>query len=165
MDLYLVRHAIAEARDPARWPDDSVRPLTEDGISLFRKAARGLVRAGAEVEVAFTSPYVRAWQTAEILTHEAGWPQARKERALEPGTSPSVAIELVRSHREPSVALVGHQPDLSELASLLLTGGREARLELKKGGVIWLRFEGDPAPGTAFLRGSLSPKVLRRLGS
>jgi phosphohistidine phosphatase len=164
MDLYLVRHAIAEARDPARWPDDSLRPLTEDGISLFRKAARGLVRAGAEIEVAFTSPYVRARQTAEILT-QAGWPRAREDRALEPESPLPATIELVRAHRGSSVALVGHQPDLSELASLLLTGGRDARLELKKGGVIWLRFEADPAPGTALLRGSLSPRILRQLGS
>jgi phosphohistidine phosphatase SixA len=59
---------------------------------------------------------------------------------------------------------VGHQPDLSELASLLLTGDLGARIELKKGAVLWLRVEGDPAPGTVLLRGSLSPKILRQLG-
>jgi phosphohistidine phosphatase len=165
VDLYLVRHAIAEVRDPDRWPDDSARPLSQEGIELFRKAARGLVRAGAEVEVAFTSPYVRAWQTAEILTEEADWPRAREDQALEPASPPDAAIELARSHRESSVALIGHEPDLSELASLLLTGDRGARLELKKGGVIWLRFQGDPSPGAALLRGSLSPRILRQLGS
>jgi len=43
-DLYLVRHAFAAHADPARWPDDAVRPLTEEGIDRFRAAARGLGR-------------------------------------------------------------------------------------------------------------------------
>lgn len=165
MDLFLVRHAIAEPRDPARWPDDSERPLTEDGSTLFRKAACGLARAGIGVEVALTSPYVRARQTAEILTQEAGWPRGHEEQALEPENPLAAAIELIRAQSGSSVGLVGHEPDLSELAALLLTGGPNARLELKKGGVIWLCFEGDPVPGSALLRGSLSPRILRRLGS
>src|SRR4030095_6138514 len=46
VDLYLVRHAIAEPRDSERWPDDASRPLTENGVKLFRAAARGLRSLG-----------------------------------------------------------------------------------------------------------------------
>jgi phosphohistidine phosphatase len=164
VDLYLIRHAIAEPRDSARWPDDSARPLSEDGITLFRTAARGLRRLGVNPDALVTSPYVRAWQTAEILAQEAGWPRPSESHALEPPRSPAAAVELIQSRDVQSVALVGHQPHLSELASLLLTRNLDVELELKKGGLIWLRFAGRPTPGSALLRVSLSPKILRQLG-
>ena len=77
VDLYLVRHAIAEPRNPARWPDDSLRPLSPEGVELFRLAARGLERIGVEVEAVLASSYARAWRTAEILAEEAGLAAAR----------------------------------------------------------------------------------------
>jgi phosphohistidine phosphatase len=66
--LYLVRHAVAHKRAPERWPDDGKRPLTPGGEEEFRGAARGLAEIIPEVEVLLSSPYERAWQTAEILT-------------------------------------------------------------------------------------------------
>lgn len=164
MDLYLVRHAIAEPRDPERWPDDSRRPLSPRGIELFRQAARGLRRVGVDVDGVLSSSYVRAWQTAEILVEEAGWPPPEECAELEPSGDPSATVALLKARRESAPALVGHQPHLSQLASLLVTGRDVSRLELKKGGVIWLRVEGPPAPGAGFLRGSVSPKILRQLG-
>src|SRR6266436_1539159 len=65
-ELYLIRHALAADRGDA-WPDDSKRPLTDEGMSRMRKAARGLARLGVSVEVVLTSPLVRARQTAEIV--------------------------------------------------------------------------------------------------
>src|SRR5512138_1330454 len=65
-ELYLVRHAIAEERGDA-WPDDTKRPLTADGASRMRKAARGLSRMDVTLDVILSSPLVRARQTAEIL--------------------------------------------------------------------------------------------------
>jgi phosphohistidine phosphatase len=165
VDLYLVRHAIAEPRDAERWPDDSQRPLSEDGIELFRTAARGLRRIGVEVDAVLASPYVRAWQTAELLAEEAGWPAPEESAELRPFSALSEGVTLLQGRPESSLALVGHQPHLSELASVLLTGSDTSRLELKKGGVIWLRFQGEPEAGTGLLRGSVSPKILRQLGS
>ena len=74
MELYLVRHAIAEERDPRRWPDDAQRPLSERGRARFARAAAGLRTLGVEVDLLLSSPYARAWATAEILSEEAGWP-------------------------------------------------------------------------------------------
>src|SRR5436309_4247704 len=65
-ELYLVRHGVAEQRGEA-WPDDSKRPLTEQGISRLRKSARGLARIGVGFDVILTSPLVRARQTAEVV--------------------------------------------------------------------------------------------------
>src|SRR5436309_9518738 len=68
-ELYLIRHGLAEERGDA-WPDDSKRPLTEEGMSRLRKQARGLARLGVTIDVMLTSPLVRARQTAEIIAAE-----------------------------------------------------------------------------------------------
>jgi phosphohistidine phosphatase len=164
MDLFLVRHAIAESRDPRRWPDDSLRPLTPDGVERFRRAVQGLIRLVPSVEFVLSSPYVRAWSTAELLHETGGWPSPEACEALAAEESPQTAVAAVLEHEAASVAVVGHEPYLSSLASLLLAGSEDAaRIELKKGGVLFLSREGVVAPGTALLRWSLSPKILRAL--
>ncbi len=164
-DLFLVRHAVAEPRDSERWPDDSLRPLTPDGVERFRAVARGLRRIGVEVDAVLASPYERAWATAEILHEEAAWPAPDECPALEPQQLLSTVVDAMRARVGSTLALVGHQPQLSELAALLLTGGeRSMRLELKKGGVLCLRFADDSRSGTAALQWSVSPKFLRSLG-
>jgi phosphohistidine phosphatase len=165
MDVYIVRHAIAERRDPARWPDDEKRPLTPEGVARFRNAARGLRRIVPQVDVVLTSPYTRAWQTAEILRDEAAWPPPAQCPALEAVNPPNAALDVLQSHSErSSVAVVGHEPYLSSLASLLISGDERAlRLELKKGAVALLAFAAEPAPGAALLRWSVTPKILREL--
>jgi phosphohistidine phosphatase len=162
MDVYLVRHAIAAERDDAEWPDDSKRPLTEDGSARFERAARGLARIVPGVEVVFSSPYVRAWETAEILAEQAGWPAPVPALELEAERAPDDAVALLRRHAGiESIALVGHEPHLSLLASLLLVGhGSKVEIELKKGGVVALtRWTEDEA----FLRWVATPKLLRAL--
>ena len=161
MDLYLVRHAIAEPRDPERWPDDSDRPLTPAGIERFRAAARGLRRLGIEVDAVLASGYVRAWDTAQLLNAEAGWPEPEECAELEPSTPRAACLDALRQRQEFSLALVGHQPLLSELAVLLLAGDESPmRLELKKGGALCLRFPAGPVATAAALRWSASPKIL-----
>ena len=65
-ELYLVRHGLAEERGEA-WPDDTKRPLTEEGMSRLRRAAHALARLELPADVVLTSPLVRTRQTAEIL--------------------------------------------------------------------------------------------------
>jgi phosphohistidine phosphatase len=164
MDLYLVRHAIADSRDPHRWPDDAKRPLTEKGIARFRSAARGLHRIVPEVDVVFSSPYARAWETAEILHDEAGWPEPERCPVLEPIRLPAGALGVLQSANAPSAALVGHEPHLSRLASLLLSETEYGvRIDLKKGALARLDCVNGPRPGGALLRWSVSPRILRSL--
>ncbi|HUR33384.1 MAG TPA: histidine phosphatase family protein, partial [Vicinamibacterales bacterium] len=66
VELYLIRHAVAEERGD-RWPDDAKRPLSDDGVTRMRKAAKGLVRLGLRLDVVLASPLVRTRQTAEIV--------------------------------------------------------------------------------------------------
>ena len=167
MDLLLVRHAIAAERDPVAWPDDSLRPLTEEGERRFRPAARGLHRVVPTVELVLASPYARAWRTAELLHDEAGWPSPEACDALAAAQSPAAGLEAVRARAPVTpVALVGHEPYLSSLAALLLVGDQAAlHLELKKGGALLLAVNGAPAPGRAALRWHATPRILRALAS
>jgi phosphohistidine phosphatase len=105
---------------------------------------------------------VRAWRTAELLHGEAGWPRPQRCGELEAERDPREAAAVVRDH-EPrgAVAVVGHEPHLSRLISLLLARDPDAvRAELKKGGAAALVVEA----GGAALRWSIPPRVLRALG-
>jgi phosphohistidine phosphatase len=161
--LYLIRHAVAYKRDPDRWPDDSKRPLTPEGEEEFRGAARGLGRIVPEVDVLLSSPYERAWRTAEILDEEAGWPAPEEFPALEPDIPPEKVVVALQSYADKeSIALSGHRPGLHELAVYLLTGHPEgADMKIKKGGVVCIEFDDAPNVGAGKLRWLFTPKVLR----
>jgi phosphohistidine phosphatase len=165
MELYLVRHAIAFERDSARWPDDGKRPLTPEGEARFRLAARGLKRIVPTVDIVLSSPFVRAWRTAELLADEARWPDPDPVKAFEAGQRVTRAVTALRGHADrPSVAVVGHEPNLSELAGHLLAGADDdLALEVKKGGVMCLGLDGAVRAGSAWLRWSVSPKILRAM--
>ena len=165
MDVYLVRHAVAEKRDATRWPDDSTRPLTAKGAKQFARAARGLRELVPTVELVLSSPYRRAWQTAQILHEEADWPAPEPCEALGASCPAEAALDVLRKQSSRgSVALVGHDPHLPVLAALLLAGhGTTAQIELEKGGVICLAFRGPPTPGDALLRWGVSPRILGAL--
>lgn len=165
MDLFLVRHAVAWPHDPDRWPDDSLRPLTPEGIERFRRAARGLRRVVRSVDLVLASPFPRAWHTAELLSEVARWPTPTRSEALEAGRDPVETLNGIRPHLEAgTLALVGHEPNLSQVASTLLTGrSTEVRLDLRKGGALCLRLEGSPPAEETTLRWLLTPKVLRSL--
>jgi phosphohistidine phosphatase len=161
--LYLVRHAVAHKRDEERWPDDSERPLTPEGEEDFVGAARGLARIVPEVDILLSSPYERAWRTAEILTQQAGWPAPQEFPALEPDVAPEKAVLALQTYTDDrSVALVGHRPCLHEMAVYLLTGDAGgADMKIKKGGVACIEFDDTPEAGAGTLRWLFTPKVLR----
>jgi phosphohistidine phosphatase len=162
MEILIVRHAIAGERDARQWPDDRGRPLTPEGVARFRKVARHLGRVVARVDTVWASPLARAWQTAEILQREAGWPAPQELAALEPDAQPAGVVRFLAGRRGPSrVALVGHEPGLSELLSLLLAGGTGAvRLELKKGGAALVRATDGVRAGAAELLWLLPPRAV-----
>src|SRR5512140_405744 len=71
MMLYIVRHAIAEERDPnSSEEQDSQRPLTEAGRKKFRQIAGALASLGTQIDLILSSPYLRAADTAKILRKE-----------------------------------------------------------------------------------------------
>ena len=163
MYLYLVRHAVAHKRDQGRWPDDSRRPLTPEGEDEFVGAARGLAHIVPEVEVLLSSPYERAWRTAEILAEQAGWPAPGTLPALEPDIPPEKVVLALETYAgKQAIALAGHRPGLHELAVYLLTGDAGgADMKIKKGGVVCIEFDDAPKAGAGKLRWLFTPKVLQ----
>ena len=160
--LYLVRHGIAEDRGEA-WPDDAKRPLTGNGASRLRKSARGLARLGVSLDVVLTSPLVRARQTSDIVASAFDpRPPVVVVDALAPGgTFPSLLSEIEKQSRRPSMALVGHEPDLGEIAAQL--AGLRHRLEFKKGAVCRIDVEILPPAGPGDMRWLLTPKIMRTI--
>jgi phosphohistidine phosphatase len=162
MDLYLVRHANAGVADPSQWPDDRDRPLTPKGTKRFKKVARELGELVSSVDVVLSSRFVRAWQTAQVLSTEAGWPEPLACEALESGRSPAEVLQALQAHTSAAaVALVGHEPNMHELVSYLLTADTtHAQVEFKKGGAARVSLDESLRPGSARLVWLLAPKVL-----
>ena len=162
MDLYVVRHAIAEERREGL--ADADRDLTEEGEARFACCVRGLDALGVRVERVLTSPWKRAARTAALLAPIADVVPEREEGLCDaPGLPLLLAIERAAAG---AVAVVGHEPWLSELVSWLVTGEAtdgDARFRMKKGGVAHRR--GNPAPGEMQLRALLPPKVLAALAA
>jgi phosphohistidine phosphatase len=162
LELYLVRHGIAEDRGED-WPDDSKRPLTSSGIAKLRKQARGLVELGVTLDQIVTSPLVRTRQTADVLAEVLkSKPPVATSDALAPAGTPAAVIQEIGRHaRKGRIALVGHEPNLGELAAQLI--GAKAPLEFKKGGICRIDFEALPPKGIGALRWFVTPKMLRML--
>ena len=161
-ELYLIRHAIAADRG-SEWPDDTKRPLTERGMNRFKDAVKGLRRLDVAVDEIFTSPLVRARQTAEILAAGLdGKPPIKVLDALAPGqTSASVMTQLARVAKRRRIALVGHEPELGELAAHLIGAGRA--LSFKKGGICRIDLGSLTSKRAASLTWFLPPNVLRQV--
>ena len=161
LDLFVVRHAVAYERDVERWPVDAQRPLTPEGEKVFRKATKGLAAIVRQpIEKVLSSPYVRAWCTAEILSEVAGWGEPRRLPSLAADGEVEDAMRaLARVANGGRLAIVGHEPMLSALCGVL-TGAAE--IQLGKGAVARMAVR-EFAPGGASLRWFLAPKVLRHL--
>src|SRR5262249_37112201 len=139
VQAYLVRHEDAE---PGHDIPDSHRALTGKGRSRMRQTGK-LVREHAKIDLIYTSPLVRAVQTAEILIDSRGMaePLFAREVIAHPPTLRAI-IELVDGvpANVRGVAIVGHEPTLSELAAEML-GINGFPVQFKKGAVLALEWD------------------------
>ncbi len=160
MELFIIRHAKAAEQDEAKWPDDTLRPLTRSGAAEFEKLATRVGRWKPEVDMVLSSGWTRAWQTAEILRARAKWPKPARTKLLEGhgATAVGALVQLLSEQpSDASIALVGHEPVLGLLVSDLCSDA-SARILMRKGAVAWL--EGEP--GDMRLCGLLVPRMMRR---
>src|SRR3712207_2290812 len=169
MELLVIRHAIAADRDEfaASGRDDSERPLTDEGREKMQRGAEALRGLVPRIDLLASSPYARARQTAEIVADVYGRP-ANGIKLVE-SLTPEAPLERLQSwlQRHPRagvIAIVGHEPQLGMLVTWLMSGLREPRVELKKGGACLLEFDGQPGPGVGVMRWLLTAGQLRSLG-
>ena len=165
MQLYLVRHAIAEVVTASG--SDADRALTDEGRDKMTRAVRGLVEIGVTFDRILTSPLRRAKETAEILAEGLGGVEIGVAPELAAGASPQNVLDAAGAHAEADgLALVGHQPDLGQLASVLLSGSPSTcPLPFRKGAVAC--FEGEIVAGGRHrmeLEWFVTPKQLRAIG-
>ena len=164
MMLYILRHA--EAEETAESGGDEARKLTVHGKDRMSDAAAGMRAFGIKFDAIVTSPLVRAAETAQVVASAySNGPPPQVLPALSGGVSPAEAVTaLIPFERHDSVLIVGHEPQLSGLVSLLLTGSPDAmHLRFKKGACVALDVPRRFERGGAELRWMLTQRQLRRL--
>lgn len=166
MDLLVIRHGIAEDREAfaASGKDDAQRPLTDEGRKKMRQAARGLTTLVPALDVLASSPLVRARQTADLVARAySGLPVTELEELKPDESADRFAEWLHGQSRRVAVAVVGHEPLLGRIVSLLLTGRWQSFIEFKKGGAALVGFPNGVERGAGVLRWLLTPGQLREL--
>ena len=164
--LFILRHAIAEDRDEDRYPDDSLRPLSSKGKKKMRYLAESINRLGFSFDFILASPYLRAKQTAEIAAHGLSVADGLffSDHLAPSGNMPALLRELSMQDLEgKTILLVGHEPYLGNLISLLCAGDDRATLRLKKGGLCFLTAEKLMHGHCATLEWLLTPSILLRM--
>jgi phosphohistidine phosphatase len=131
----------------------------------MRQIASGLRALDLELDRIVTSPLPRAKETAEIVAHALGANERLEtSNVLQTGSDASTIERWLRDRTEARIMLVGHNPTLSELVSLLVVGARMSPIcDLKKGGIAALSKRGGAA-GLFELSWVATPRLLRRLG-
>src|SRR5262249_24698782 len=151
---------------------DAGRPLTMGGRAKMKQATVGLRELELKFNLVLTSPLLRARQTAEAVAEVLDLQHRVKIiESLAPGRAfatgegghAEISLELGAFQFDRAL-LVGHQPDLSELASFLLTGNRNLNVEFKKGSICAMEVASLPPRGPALLKWLMTPKQLRQLG-
>jgi phosphohistidine phosphatase len=166
MWIYLMRHGIAREAEPGG--DDFGRALTARGAEKTRQAARGMRRLKPAPEWVLFSPLTRAVETARIVADILAVPPERR-RQTELLTPEQDCIALLRQELAPleehgSALLVGHEPQLSRVVSLLVCGTMNGlRVELRKASLCAVSCEPPLGPGCGRLQFLLRPKQLRAL--
>jgi phosphohistidine phosphatase len=144
MNLYLLRHGIAVEPGTAGCELDADRPLTAKGERKLHLVADAMEHLEVTFDLILSSPYRRARATAEIVAGVLGLKKALEfTPLLEPGGSSRELIANLKSTRPApeNVLLVGHEPYLSSLVSLLISGETGVPVTMKKGGLCKLSID------------------------
>lgn len=172
IEIYLMRHGIAADIGEAGVVRDADRPLTSDGRARLRHEALGMAELGLRFNLILSSPLLRCRQTAEVVAETLEL-QGRVKilDALAPGRAfisgegqyAEIFLELGACQLD-RVLLVGHMPDLAEIASWLLTGNRNLNIEFRKGSLCAIEVTSIPPRGPGLLRWMMAPRQLRLIG-
>jgi phosphohistidine phosphatase len=131
MKLYFFRHGHAEDADGPEF-DDFARRLTDKGLERTEAAARALVKLGVKPALLYSSPRVRARQTADILAKGLGVSVSVRDEVGFGFSADLITPLIVDAGADDEIMFVGHEPDLSITVGKLVGGGE---MVMKKGGM------------------------------
>jgi phosphohistidine phosphatase len=166
MRILAVRHG--EAGDAEEYAltgqPDHLRPLTARGRELMKHAARGMIGEAGAIYILASSPYLRAVETAEILSAAHADLPIEQLAQLEPGSPPQPIVAWLAAKRtDGCIALVGHAPDLAHLITYLVSGLDTPLVKIKKGGACLVSFSGKPQSGKGMIRWLMDAKQLAKV--
>ena len=167
MDVYVLRHGVADERDYRKYPDDNLRPLISKGVDKLVRQAKGLKAVGFCVDLVISSPLVRAVQTAEVVMAGLGMAgDLVYSEALAPEAHPYLFLEELASKYSTvdRVMVVGHEPHLSRFVSMVVTGDPNALIRLKKGALCKLRIPRPDGVRSGWLEWLMTPDQMIKLG-
>jgi len=148
MELYLIRHGIAEEHQPKL--KDEERQLTKEGKQKTEAVAQQLIKLGLQFDLILTSPLVRAHQTAEILINAGVSSKLEESDHLSPdGNINNWLTDWLKTKNylaKTRLGLVGHEPNLSNWAEILLWGEAKGSLVLKKAGMMGIKLPETGSP-------------------
>ncbi len=158
MKLYIIRHAEAVPLETEGVTGDEARYLTPAGHASCGPLAAALQRVGVRLDRLYTSPLVRARQTgAGLLAH---WnepaPTLVETTLLAPGARKRELVDLLNGTGCDALAVVGHNPDLSELVGWLI-GDKTLGINMEKAGAALIDFDGRIAKGAGTLEWLVTP--------
>jgi phosphohistidine phosphatase len=135
MQIYLLRHAIAENARPGQ--PDSERALTPEGREKLRRVLKRARLAEVAPSVILSSPYRRALETASLAAEALDYRgKVVETRALVPDAPPPDAWEEIRARQQESaILLASHEPLMSSLAAFLL-GSPALQVDMKKAALV-----------------------------
>ena len=163
-ELFIVRHGPAGKPLEDKKLDEA-RPLTKKGKEKMKDIVKGLSDMNISFDRIVTSPLTRCTESADILSKCCtGKKGVEPIDALKPGGSVDDVIGYLNAlDGVENVAIVGHEPFLSEFASYCLAKSKNSFIDLKKGGVIALEFGGMIKPGTGKMCWMMEPSQLIKL--
>ena len=161
MNLYLIRHAIAEDREVFKktgLPDDQ-RPLTEHGRNKMHKISKKLFLLEPDIKVFFQSPLTRSKQTVDVLKEYYPKAMVKTLKSLSPGEAAENLLKDLKQQPPQEMALIGHENHISQCLSYLLTGHSEPNFfAFKKGGIACLDYKKIQV-GDFTLKWMVAPKM------
>lgn len=168
IELILIRHSVAFEREEFRKKtklDDAFRPLTVKGRRRLEKMSRMMKKRWIKnLDLIITSPYTRARQSAQIISQVFDEQKVIECAELVPQSPPQAFVKWMKSQnfKGNTFAIVGHEPNLSLLATYLLAGNEYAFLEFKKAGLMCLEVDmvKSLGPSSAQLQWFIAPKTV-----
>jgi phosphohistidine phosphatase len=163
MNLYILRHGIAESRDEAKYPKDLDRPLSKKGLHKLTEVGELMDDLDIKPDYIISSPAKRCMESARQVQRIIGIKKSRilsSEKLLPDMPISGIIEELSQKFPHNDILLVGHEPYLSSLVSQLTSGNTDAAIQLKKGALCCLKIDEISVNKCAFLTLLLNPDFL-----